>query len=80
MDAQERRLRNLEKVIPKRTVDFEASFENLDSPIDLNDTRLRRGVEEFVEFLPGTGKHEMMISGHQTRSVFDRYNIVSRRT
>jgi hypothetical protein len=46
------------KSTPTKTVDFYASFENLDSPIDRDDPRLGRGVEEFVEFLPGNGKHE----------------------
>ena len=54
----ERRISNLEKSIPKKTVGFDASFENLESPIDRDDPRLRQGVEEFVEFLPGNGKHE----------------------
>jgi hypothetical protein len=58
MDAHERRLRTLEKAVPKRTVDFEASFKNRVSPINPGHPWLRRGVEEFVEFLPGNGKHE----------------------
>jgi hypothetical protein len=54
----ERRISNLEKVIPTKTVDFNASFENLESPISRDDPRLRRGVEAFVEFLPGNGNYE----------------------
>ena len=54
----ERRIINLEKAIPTKTVDFNASFENLGPPISRDNPRLRKGVEEFVEFLPGNGKHE----------------------
>jgi hypothetical protein len=45
MDGNERRIRNLERAITERTVDFNASFENLDSSIGQDDPRLsaRRG-------------------------------------
>jgi hypothetical protein len=68
---QERRISNLEKSIPKKTVGFDASFENLEPPIDRDDPRLRQGVEEFVEFLPGNGKHEK-----RGRAYLNRWCIV----
>ena len=72
MDAHERRLRNLEKAIPKKTANFNASFENLnDAPIDEDDPRLKRGVEEFVEYLPGNGKNEK-----RGRAYLNRWTIV----
>lgn len=58
VDSQERRIRNLEKAIPKKTAAFKATFDNLDSPIDPGDPRLQRGVEEFEEFTPGNHKYE----------------------
>jgi len=71
MNSSERRIRNLEKSIPKRTASFRANRENLDNPIDADDPCLKRGVEVFGEYLAGNGKNEK-----RGRAYLNRWTIV----
>jgi hypothetical protein len=56
MDANERRIRSLEKTIPHIREDgFKATVQPVNPPLDDDDPRLKNGVKEFeYVFPPGT--------------------------
>ena len=63
MNKLQHRVKKIEEKIPAPHDGFTASVDNVDPPLDLNDPRLKEGVEEFIFTSPYSGEQENRGSG-----------------